>query len=45
MELLADWGWHFPQWLAWPPTIQVEGGPGADLTPSAGIFPAAGTGK
>ena len=25
MELLGDWNWYFPQWLAWLPDVQVEG--------------------
>jgi len=25
MELLGDWNWYFPRWLAWLPDVQVEG--------------------
>jgi RND superfamily putative drug exporter len=25
MELLGDWNWYFPRWLAWVPDIRVEG--------------------
>lgn len=25
MELLGDWNWYFPRWLAWLPEIQIEG--------------------
>ncbi len=24
MELLGDWNWYFPRWLAWLPDVQVE---------------------
>jgi RND superfamily putative drug exporter len=24
MELLGDWNWYFPKWLAWLPDVQVE---------------------
>jgi putative drug exporter of the RND superfamily len=26
MRLLGDWNWYLPQWLAWLPRLQVEGG-------------------
>ena len=25
MELLGDWNWYLPQWLAWIPDLRVEG--------------------
>ncbi len=25
MELLGDWNWYFPKWLAWLPEIHIEG--------------------
>ena len=25
MELLGDWNWYFPRWLAWVPEIHIEG--------------------
>jgi len=28
MELLGDWNWYFPQWLAWLPDVRIERGPG-----------------
>ena len=24
MELLGDWNWYFPRWLAWVPDVRVE---------------------
>jgi putative drug exporter of the RND superfamily len=24
MELLGDWNWYFPRWLAWVPDVQVD---------------------
>ena len=36
MELLGDWNWYLPQWLAWIPDLRVEGSrPAAGATPSA----------
>ncbi|MGE0135891.1 MAG: MMPL family transporter [Dehalococcoidia bacterium] len=26
MELLGDWNWYFPRWLAWLPEVHLEGG-------------------
>jgi RND superfamily putative drug exporter len=26
MQMLGDWNWYLPSWLAWLPTISVEGG-------------------
>jgi RND superfamily putative drug exporter len=25
MELLGDWNWYLPRWLAWLPNVSVEG--------------------
>ncbi len=36
MELLGDWNWYLPQWLAWLPDVQVEG----RQEPAARFFPA-----
>jgi len=27
MELLGDWNWYFPRWLAWLPDVRVESEP------------------
>jgi len=27
MELLGDWNWYFPRWLAWVPDVRVESEP------------------
>jgi putative drug exporter of the RND superfamily len=29
MELLGDWNWYFPRWLAWVPDVRVEREPEA----------------
>src|SRR5581483_1340499 len=26
MEMLGEWNWYLPKWLAWLPTINVESG-------------------
>jgi RND superfamily putative drug exporter len=36
MELLGDWNWYFPRWLAWVPDIRVEREP----EPAASFVPA-----
>ena len=36
MELLGDWNWYFPRWLAWLPDVQVE-----RPEPAARFIPAA----
>jgi uncharacterized membrane protein YdfJ with MMPL/SSD domain len=35
MELLGDWNWYLPRWLAWLPDVQVERqGPAARFIPA-----------
>jgi RND superfamily putative drug exporter len=36
MELLGDWNWYFPRWLAWVPDVRLEGAP----QPVAALAPA-----
>ncbi len=36
MELLGDWNWYFPRWLAWVPDVRVEREP----EPAARFVPA-----
>jgi uncharacterized membrane protein YdfJ with MMPL/SSD domain/pimeloyl-ACP methyl ester carboxylesterase len=36
MELLGDWNWYFPRWLAWLPEVRVEGEPDSPAGPGDG---------
>ncbi|MEE8422592.1 MAG: MMPL family transporter [Dehalococcoidia bacterium] len=44
MELLGDWNWYLPSWLAWVPDLRVEAGPSAPSVPAAAP-PAGGEGS
>lgn len=35
MQLLGDWNWYFPQWLAWIPQLHIEGAPAANPVPAS----------
>ncbi len=35
MELLGDWNWYFPKWLAWVPEIHIEGAEAQVPAPAA----------
>jgi uncharacterized membrane protein YdfJ with MMPL/SSD domain len=33
MKLLGEWNWYLPRWLAWLPTLRLEGGASARPAP------------
>ncbi|MBX7111703.1 MAG: MMPL family transporter [Dehalococcoidia bacterium] len=45
MELLGDWNWYFPGWLAWLPNLEIEGRrPAAQSTRTPAVLAEAGDG-
>ena len=46
MQMLGDWNWYLPSWLAWLPRISVEGGgsPASQPAPAFGLAPGGGGG-